>query len=128
MKRPLPSFLGFLLPGIAALAVAGEASQPASTEVVIVMALSVDPSASPQLIRDRANAITSQLRKQPGALDDTVLKSALRGSRAEYLLVMRWHRLEDWEAMLANASLWQSLNQTARPLKLERTAVFTQLE
>jgi hypothetical protein len=128
MKLPLGSLLSLFLSGFAALAVAGEPSQPASSGVIIVMALSVDPSASPQLIRERANAVTSQLRQQPGALDDLVLKSALKSSRTEYLLVMRWRRLEDWEATLANAALWQSLSQTARPFTLERSAVFTQLE
>jgi hypothetical protein len=126
--KQLPSCLAILmvlvletLPGMAQ-------GQPASPEVVIVMSLSVEQTASQETIRDRARELTAELRKQPGALDDMVLQNAARGSSAEYILLMRWRRREDWEAMLANTELWQTLNKSAHPFKLERTAMFRQLQ
>lgn len=127
MKQPYLSLVSLLL-FLATLAALGQSQPRAPQEIVVVMALSVDPQASPQQIKERARAFTTQLRKQPGALADTILKSTLAGSKPEYLLVMRWRQREDWEAMLANPDRWGSVERSARPFKLERAAYFTQLE
>jgi len=108
--------------------VVAQSQQRTPQEIVVVMALSVDPQATPEQIKERARAFTAQLRKQPGALGDTILKSTLSGSKPEYVLVMRWRQREDWETMLANRELWGSLEKTARPFKLERAAYFTQMD
>jgi hypothetical protein len=126
MKQPYLSLASLLLL-LATIAAVGQ-SQRTPQEIIVVMALSVDPQATPQQIQERAQAFTAQLRKQPGALADTILKSTLVGSKPEYLLVMRWRQREDWEAMLANPDLWGSLERSARPFKLERAAYFTQLD
>ncbi|HEU4624505.1 MAG TPA: antibiotic biosynthesis monooxygenase [Steroidobacteraceae bacterium] len=123
-----PLSLVTLLLFVGAIAALGQNLQRSPQEVIVVMALSVSPDATPQQIQDRARAFTSQLRKQPGALDDTILKSTIPTAQPQYVLVMRWRQREDWEAMLANPDLWGTLEKSARPFKLERAAYFTQLD
>jgi heme-degrading monooxygenase HmoA len=124
MKHQLCWLVILTLLLVTAVPTTAQAPSP-QNEVVIVMTLSVDPTASPEKIRDRAREVTAQLRKQPGALDDTVLKNA---AKAEYLLVMRWRQRQDWEAMLGNSELWKSLEQPVRTFKLERSAIFKEIK
>jgi heme-degrading monooxygenase HmoA len=123
MKHQLRWLVISMLPLAITVSATAQAPSP-QNEVVIVMALSVDPTASPEKIRDRAREVTAQLRKQPGALDDAVLKNA---AKAEYLLVMRWRQRQDWEAMLGNTGLWKSLEQPERIFKLQRSAIFEEV-
>jgi hypothetical protein len=127
MKQPFVSLVSLLL-FLSALAALGQSMQRSPEEVIVVLALSVDPQATPEQIQERARTFTAQLRKQPGAVNDVILKSTLPNARPQYLLVMRWRQRGDWDAMLANPDLWGSLEKSARPFKLERAAHFTQLE
>jgi hypothetical protein len=127
MKRLDVSLLSLLLV-LAAIVALGQSSERAPQEVVVVMALSVDTQATPEQIKARARDFTAQLRKQPGALADVILKSTLPGAQPQYLLVMRWRQREDWEAMLAHPDRWSAVEKRAWPFRLEHAAHFTQLE
>jgi hypothetical protein len=127
MKHRFTPLYGLLL--VISVNVTYAAAQaPSPTELTIVMAVSVAPEAAPDKVREALRAIPAQLRAQPGAIDDLVLENTLSTARPRYLLVMRWQRQKDWENMLANRPLWESLNSHRSLFTLERATIFTQLE
>jgi hypothetical protein len=127
MDRPFSTFRILLCAAALALPIFAAAQSSFPGEVTIAMTISASPTASPEDVRRGLQAVVAQMRKQPGAIDDVILENVLRTGPPTHLLIMRWRRLADWEAMLSNAEAWKTTAQYRALFTLNRTAVFQPL-
>ena len=128
IRRPISRFRTLVVAAALALPLSATPQNSSSSQVTIAMTISVSPTASRESIREGLRAVAAQMRKQPGAIDDVILENVLRTARPTHVLVMRWRRLADWEAMLANAEFGKATEKYRGVVTLNRTAIFQPLE
>jgi heme-degrading monooxygenase HmoA len=117
---------------IVTLALIASGSAPAQTpgdkEVTIAMDMTVAKSASNEDLDQALRRLTAAVRKQPGLLNQVVLKNAVPTHRPTHVYVTRWRTLGDWERMLANPEIQQVTNQYRSVFTLDSTDVYTPVD
>ena len=101
------------IPAIAAALVAGLAAGAAAAQddegVTVVFALDVAEDSSQAAAVNSIQPILDYVRQQPGLIDEQLLRGATDTSQ-DYVSVMRWERLEDFEAMFADQAFLDTLS------------------
>ena len=108
----------------AALAALATPALSQGGEVTIVMSLSLPEGGSARAALQEMKPIRDRLLAQPGLIEEQVLKGSGANSE-DYVQVMRWESMEDWEALFEDRAFLDLLTQADPRFETGAAEVYT---
>ena len=93
----------------AALAALATPALSQGGEVTIVMNLELSEGASIREALTSIRPVLERIREQPGLIEETLLMGSVDVSQ-DYVHVMRWQSVEDWEALYEDSAFLEELS------------------
>ena len=108
----------------AALAALATPALPQEGEVTIVMSLELPEGGSQRAALQEMKPIRDRILEQPGLIEEQVLKGSVETSQ-DYVQVMRWESMADWEALFEDQVFLDLLSQADPRFRTGAAEVYT---
>jgi len=103
-----------------------QSKAPAASEgITIVIPVNSVAGKGREEVKQAMAAMNEVIRKQPGLIDEQLLENKNPANKPNYVHVMRWRALKDWEAVFAKPEFQKAIAIHTSTITVDGAGLYT---